>query len=245
MNSKLNETAQRVDWVLKKVWSGSQTRMAEDIGVSQSAISNVVTGRQQPGRKLLAAVSSNSLINSTWLITGEGDPLITLGTEPGRRALYVARRLFEGHPEDNGDCLGSMMEVPIPYYRPSRYWMQVHSDSPLVNHEPLKIAVDDFVLFEPDQSGWPEHVVDHPCIFKGGGRELRIDCIAKQRGRRIWTGGTAISQSRKPVVGREHRSIQLDEKPTAADTSLSLSMKSLVAVGLFRMGGFGSDDSTR
>ncbi len=237
MTSKLSEAAQRLKWVLKKVWSGSQTRMAADIGVSQSAISNVITGRQQPGRKLLAAVASNSVINSTWLVTGEGDPLITQITEPGRRALYVVRRLFEGHPEDNGDCLGTMLEVPIRFYRPTRYWYEVAPGSPLTSYGDLGIRKGDFVLFEPDPKGWPQSLEGHPYIIRTLQDGLQVDHILKHHGDQI---ETRIKHSKEPIKdehGRNYRYVQIDnDEPRDSHT---VKISDIVAVGIFRMGSFG------
>lgn len=73
---KLSAEAQRVADVLWYAWGNSQTRMAAAIGVSQSVISHVIVGRQQPGRKLLAAIAKSRLVNSLWLLTGEGEPEI-------------------------------------------------------------------------------------------------------------------------------------------------------------------------
>lgn len=241
MTSTLSEVARRVEWVLKKVWNGSQKRMAADIGVSQPVVSHIVTGRQEPGRKFLAALAGNPLINSRWLMTGEGDPLITQTTEPGRRAVYVARCLFEGLPEDHGDCLGDMLEVPIRCYRPSRYWFQVPVNCPLVSVISLKIAVGDNVLFEPDAKGWPENKVGHPCILRTAENALLLDYIAEQNGDQLWNGMSESKLPTKSNDGRNLRSIVLDRETVSHDAgaSIPLAFESLIAVGVFRMGGFG------
>lgn len=240
MTSKLSDTAQRVDWVLKKVWSGSQTKMAAEIGVSQSAISNVVTGRQQPGRKFLAAVASKSLINSTWLITGEGDPLITQGPESSRRALYVARSLFDGYPEDHGDQLGNMQEVPMRFYRPSRYWIEVPTGCPLTKFDSLKIAVGDFVLFEPDAKSWPANLVGHPCIVRTEHGDLQLDCVTSQHNNKITTSGAESTQPEVLADGKHPRAFTFpndEDRPTPKPKN---PREVPVAIGIFRMGGFGT-----
>lgn len=240
MTSKLSDTAQRVEWVLKKVWSGSQTKMAAEIGVSQSAISNVVTGRQQPGRKFLAAVASKSLINSTWLITGEGDPLITQGPESSRRALYVARTLFDGYPEDHGDQLGNMLEVPMRFYRSSRYWIEVQTGCPLTKFDSLKIAVGDFVLFEPDAKNWPANLVGHPCIVRTQHGDLQFDCVVNQHHDTITTSGANSIKTEMPMDGKYLRGFSFvndDNTPTPKPKNPACIP---VAIGIFRMGGFGS-----
>ena len=249
MKSKLSATAERVDWVLKKVWGGSQTRMAEEIGVSQSAISNVVTGRQEPGRRFLALVASNSLINSTWIITGQGDPLVTLGSEAGRRAAYVARRLFEGRTDEHGDCLGHMLEVPLPFYRPSRYWLQIDGASPLTEVEQLKIAVGDIILFEPDPNGWPSDLANHPCVRKTVDQGLCVDSIMKSNSRKFWTmnSGTQALPKLKPGEKHPPEITFRDESPQASGSGDDHShpLKALVAVGVLRMGDFGTPANLR
>jgi hypothetical protein len=239
MAPKLSEVAQRVQWLLTKVWNGSQTRMASDIGISQSVISHVVTGRQEPGRKLLAAVASNSLINSKWLITGEGDPLITQMSEPGRRALYVARSLFEGNPDNNGECLGSMLEVPIRFYRASRYWVEVSVGNPLISFGSLRIAAGDFVLFEPDSEGWPESLVGHPCIVRTGHGELKFDYVVDQNAYRVETSGSSSEYLAKAEDGRLFRAITFSNEEVDTTPESPIATEILVAIGIFRMGVFG------
>lgn len=242
MTSQLSESAQRVQWLLKKVWHGSQSRMAEETGISQSAISNVVTGRQQPGRKMLERLSSSALVNSTWLVTGHGDPLISAGGEAGRRAAYIARQLFEGLPDDHGDSLGHMLEVPLPYYRPSRYWIQIDGDCPLLSYDNLRLAEGDHVLFDPDKKTWPKHLAGHPCVISESGR-LTLGCVARSTKTRVW-----LVQSRKKplsefnkVDGKHERDLMFyDEEPPQAEveTEESYSLKVLIAIGVFRMGTF-------
>lgn len=53
--------------------SGNQLAVA--LGTSQQAISNYTSGRNKPGREMLAAISKQyPAIDALWLITGEGDP---------------------------------------------------------------------------------------------------------------------------------------------------------------------------
>src|SRR5688572_1182116 len=104
MDEMILETpAERLQFVLRKIWGGSQTRMARDTGISQSAISNVVTGRQQPGRHILAAVASHPLIDAAWLLTGVGMPIV--GTAADEPVLPITRALFEGPPEAHSELL--------------------------------------------------------------------------------------------------------------------------------------------
>jgi transcriptional regulator with XRE-family HTH domain len=53
--------------------SGNQLAVA--LGTSQQAISNYTSGRNKPGREIMAAIVQRyPAINAAWLLTGEGDP---------------------------------------------------------------------------------------------------------------------------------------------------------------------------
>ncbi len=238
MSANLSEVAIRIDWLLKKVWHGSQTKMARDIGVSQSVISHVVVGRQEPGRKLLSAIASNPLVNSRWLITGEGEPLVAQFTEPGRRALYVATELFEGLPEEHGECLGSMFEVPLCWYRASRYWFKIPADCPLVSVNSLKIATGDLVLFEPDRTGWPVDIKGHPCIVQVDDGRLHLDHVTDHHDKTISTSRTEVARVKILQDGRFARSITLPGEKKCATTDAPKAQVPIIAVGIFRIGGF-------
>jgi hypothetical protein len=238
MNHELSELAKRVEWLLKNVWEGVQVKMASEIGVTQSAISNIITGRQQPGRKFLAAVASNPAINSKWLISGDGEPLARPNSEPGRRALYVARTLFEGLPDDHGDCLGDMLEVPLRLYRPTRYWFEIPADCPLVSVSSLKIAVGDLMLFEPDQKGWPDSIKGHPCIIKDTDNRLTFTHVTDQQDGSVSISSSTDKSRDDSRDGKRFREFTFhDEVPSQKVSSQSVKA-TIIAIGIFRMGGF-------
>jgi hypothetical protein len=249
MKRELSELATRVEWLLKNVWEGVQVKMASDIGVTQSAISNIVTGRQQPGRKFLAAVASNPAINSKWLISGDGEPLARPNSEPGRRALYVARTLFEGLPDDHGDCLGDMLEVPLRLYRPSRYWFEIPAGCSLVSAPELKISAGDLVLFEPDQKGWPDSIKGHPCIIKSADGDLSLTYAADHRGNTASINSSTDSPKAETFEGRCLRDVMFYDEMPSDNAGVSKRQPEIVAIGIFRMGGFshspGCDKSDR
>lgn len=73
----LSPVAARCVWVFEHMWKGSQAAFAARIGTSQSAISHVITGRQQPGRLLLQKIANGiEGLNTEWLFTGVGEPTI-------------------------------------------------------------------------------------------------------------------------------------------------------------------------
>jgi len=238
MSAKLSDVALRVDLLLKKVWQGSQTKMARDIGVSQSVVSHVVVGRQEPGRKLLAAIASNPLVNPRWLITGEGEPLVAQFTEPGRRALYVATGLFEGLPEEHSECLGSMLEVPLRFYRATRYWYEIPEGCPLVSSSSLKVAVGDLVLFEPDRNGWPVSIKGHPCIIKDTDGRLSFAHVTDQHDNTVSISSSADNLKEDSFDGKRFREYTFHDEVPSQETSSPRVQAPIVAIGIFRMGGF-------
>lgn len=238
MNHELSELAKRVEWVLKNVWEGVQVKMASDIGVTQSAISNIITGRQQPGRKFLAAVASNPAINSKWLISGDGEPLTRPNSEPGRRALYVARTLFEGLPDDHGECLGGMQEVPLRLYRPSRYWFEIPAGCSLVSAPELKIATGDLVLFEPDEKGWPVDSTGHPCIVKSADGRLSLSHVTDHPGNAVSISSSVADPKEHTLDGKYLRDVTFPDERPSENAGVSKRQPEIVAIGIFRMGGF-------
>ena len=83
----LSTVAERVDWFLQGVWQGSQSKMGRDIGVSQSAVSAIVTGARNPGNRFLAKLAAYPMINANWLLNGMGEPLVA-EEQPGQGGRY-------------------------------------------------------------------------------------------------------------------------------------------------------------
>jgi len=64
----------RVKFICESIFSSNQSHMARVLDVSQSQISRVVVGLQQPGVALFDAVGNLPEVNRSWLITGTGEP---------------------------------------------------------------------------------------------------------------------------------------------------------------------------
>jgi transcriptional regulator with XRE-family HTH domain len=146
--------AGRVEWLLRKIWFGSQTRMARDIGVSKSAVANILAGRRTPGRGFLLAVAAHPLINQTWLLSGEGEPLFVPMQAPidppstaTELVLPVADHFLPGPVAQFQDQLrGSYLPVARHDYRPTRYWLHLSSDE----LSDFGIGASDDLLVETD-----------------------------------------------------------------------------------------------
>jgi transcriptional regulator with XRE-family HTH domain len=83
----LSPTAARVWEVLQCYFLGSQSEMARQLGMTQPAISLVVTGKREPGPRLLNAIARLPGVSADWISSGKG-------TLPERQAVRDPRRCF-------------------------------------------------------------------------------------------------------------------------------------------------------
>jgi transcriptional regulator with XRE-family HTH domain len=77
----------RVTWLLQELYGNNQREMAESVGISQAAISKIVSGKQGVGMRTLAAIASDPRINANWLFSGEGEPLQVQGGTIKKKSL--------------------------------------------------------------------------------------------------------------------------------------------------------------
>src|SRR5262245_59192177 len=85
------QLAARMRWLAERLWQNNQARLAAELRVSPPVISRVLTGKQPPTGKLLAALlSCHPEVNLHWLLTGGGQPLSEPGVAPGGWSRPVA-----------------------------------------------------------------------------------------------------------------------------------------------------------
>src|SRR4051794_2903827 len=99
----LTTLAGRIAWLLIHLFGGNMRRMAEAVGVTPSVLSKVVGGQQGPGRRLIEAICSLPKLNPSWLISGEGEPLLA-ARHPGPGQVWeapIARVLLSGSPAEH------------------------------------------------------------------------------------------------------------------------------------------------
>jgi len=157
----------RLAWLMEKLWRGSQTAMATDLGVTQGTIANILAGRRKPGRALLSALAGHPLINADWLFDGVGPPLMPGATGTGEEAaLPIARKLFAGLPDDHPDCLAEVLHpVSRRLYRRSRYWIHIDGpEHPFARTPKSPVQAGDWVLMEPDSGNWPDDLRGKLCL---------------------------------------------------------------------------------
>ena len=170
--TNLSTPAGRVAWVLQRVWQGSQSRMGRDIGVTQSAVSAIVTGKRKPGRRFLAQLAAYPMINANWLFNALGEPLV-VEEQPGHGGHYfcpVAAGPLPGPPRGCREKLtGQYRPVAAPDFSEDRYWLMVDTDE----FADKGLLEGDWLLVDADNS-WlerPETIAGQPCVVRAGTRK--------------------------------------------------------------------------
>lgn len=163
--------AERLEWVLRNHFGGSQRKMARAVGTSQASLSRIINQVQKPGSKLLAAIASLPEVSDTWLYTGKGDPFVPSLQVPAIEELElpVARRLLPGPVEAHRDQFtDDRFPVARRFYRESRYWYEVQRGEPIVGEASQKVAVGDLLLMEtdPSQRRYEQSLLGKLCVVR-------------------------------------------------------------------------------
>lgn len=162
---------QRIAWLLHSVWGQNRSKMAADIGVTPSVLTKVATGRQNPGARLLDAIASYKRINPSWLLKGQGAPL--LEEREGLSDVWpvpISQRLLPGPVDDYRDMLnGTSFPVEKSFFSPSRYWYRIPGSDPAVQAHKSKILAGDMLLIETDRKWWAdwEDRLNRMCVIRG------------------------------------------------------------------------------
>src|SRR6266542_941217 len=173
------QLTERMLLIADRIWKGNQAQMAKDLGVSPPVISRVLTGKQQPTGKLLAALlSRHPEVNLHWLLTGQGQPLLDSSAPAGGgRFRPVVDDLLPGPPAEHSERLSGLgYPVADTFYSTTSYWYRVPPAAPMVTSSE-KVATGDLMLIETDEK-WTRRwgaVLGKFCVFRlGRGRRERI-----------------------------------------------------------------------
>jgi hypothetical protein len=158
---------ERVRWLLLNYWNTNRSAMARDLGCSHTAIYKIVHLGWEPGPRILAALKAHPRLNPTWILTGEGEPLVP-EKSTGHKVLPIAEQLLPGLPVDHADLLTpGYFPVAEPHYRPTRYWYRVGRGAAILeSHEP--VVAGDLLLMEtsPDYRAREQEVDDRLCAIR-------------------------------------------------------------------------------
>ena len=147
---ELATPSERLVYLLDKLWRGNRSAMAADCGCSQGAISHVATGRRQVGQRLLSLVAADSRVNGSWLLTGEGQPLLTM-TFADRQAcrLLISEQLLPTLNDQVRALLsGESVDVAEGAASPTRYAFRIPAGHVVLTAEDAALRGGDLLVIE-------------------------------------------------------------------------------------------------
>ncbi|WP_013629272.1 helix-turn-helix transcriptional regulator [Rubinisphaera brasiliensis] len=165
----------RVRWLLREVWNGHQTKMAQDTECSQSTLSLVASGKKEPGKRLLALIEAHPKVNAEWLYNGRGKPLVAVKETDNkiRDSLPVATRPLPGPPGDTPTALTDQRQVVVAnHLNQTSYVLVVQGDEPIVDDIELGVRPGDRLLIDASMDSIPEKQ-----------RLFRTLCVVRRPGR--------------------------------------------------------------
>ncbi|MEO2034270.1 MAG: helix-turn-helix transcriptional regulator [Planctomycetaceae bacterium] len=118
---KLSPAAERIRTLIRDAADGSQRGFARMVGCSQTVISRIVNGQQEPGRKLLRKIAQLAEVDDPEELLALLDPK-TQDDLRFANHLPVANRLLDAPPESRPAQLTAInLAVPADTHRRSRY----------------------------------------------------------------------------------------------------------------------------
>jgi hypothetical protein len=164
----------RVRRLLAEVWQGNQSALARDVACSQPLLSKIIHGKQEPGRSLLERIARHPGINPSWVLSGEGQPLVELEDV---HSLPVSFEVLAGPPLEYPRRLQpERFPIPTALYRASRYWLRLRPDQPVAKLHYDGIRHGDLMLLETDRKViQSEAIIDEMASGIFAGIRLRQD----------------------------------------------------------------------
>ncbi len=139
----------RVKWLLERRHGGSRSGMAKATGVSLTGLIKVVTGQQNPGRRLLETIVQNSDISPAWLFAGEGQPF------KGAAMAVTEACVSEPPPAATGATGAANVPDLADLYSPTRYWLRLGRGELAVKASGNGVRAGDLMLMETDRGTFP------------------------------------------------------------------------------------------
>ncbi len=129
------------------------SRFADQIGVQRSAVSHILSGRNNPGLDFLAKILDNyAEISGDWLITGKGEMLKKKSAKPlFEPNLFTSSTHISNEPEDQATYKRAelpKLNKPEPPSEP----VSTPEIKPSVTATPLDKRISRIVIFYDDHS---------------------------------------------------------------------------------------------
>jgi len=155
----LSTAGDRVRFLLEKLWNGHQTKMARDTNCAQPTLSLVASGKNEPGKRLLALIAAHPEVNEEWLFHGTGEPINPLTKLAGNLEYFlpvVNRALNVSQSEDIRRLANEKQEVLKSFYNKTSYFIRVQHDEPITNDVEMAINKGDLLLIDRSPDSFPE-----------------------------------------------------------------------------------------
>jgi hypothetical protein len=161
---------------------GNRSAFAEAVGVSHTLINKVVNG-QQPGRKLLTAITAKLRVDPAWLLTGQGQPFRDAAAASGRAGIPIFRVPPPGPPLEHLELVtGGWFDMSAQVSPASQYWLQLTSEQPILRENRRGFLVSDQLLMETDRARFPRESLMHDelCVvrFPEGDPPLKLATLS-------------------------------------------------------------------
>ncbi len=162
-----NDPSGRVKWLVETHYRGNRSSFAAAVGVSHTAIANIVNGKKPPGRKLLTAIAQRLAVNLDWLLTGQDSPFIGSNSGPAR-GVPISLNLLPGKPSDCISLLaGRWLDDSNRFFTSTQYWLLLETDHGVFQDIRLGFRAGDKILIETDPEKFPDKdsLSEHLCVL--------------------------------------------------------------------------------
>lgn len=149
----------RVRWLLHHLWADNRLAMAQAVSISHTVVDKIAARKQEPGKKVLSAIGNHPPINPSWLLTGDGEPLL------GPQGLPVMSAPVGG-PVGKLQWQGTERTESADFSSPTRYWLRLRRGDPITSEGGFRAG--DLLLLETDAAKWPgaPDLLNHVCVVR-------------------------------------------------------------------------------
>lgn len=182
-SDKLSELQTRVKQLVELLAGGSTRVFPEKFGSSHSTLSRIIKGHLEPTEGVLRTLGAIPEVNSNWLRTGEGEPIIqsSVASVPILSTLSASPSSNKREPE--------RLHLGVPGNFASLYAIRAFNCVNESDFHALKIDESDLLVIDTDVSAWTARLsigVEKLAIIElQDGLSLRFIRIDLEDGKRV------------------------------------------------------------